>query len=198
MGSSFSPVLAVAHIMRDFHGPWFVSGGWAIDLFLGKVTREHSDIEIGIYRRDQHFLWHHLPEWTLEKAIQTPEGGKWVAWERAEELLLPVHQIRATRLHGECTEFEFFLNERDEMQWTSRRHAGLNRAAEEVAIPSFLDIPILSPEIQLLFKAKQTRHKDQADFERTLPAPSPTQVRWLTAALTQYHPEHPWIRMLAS
>lgn len=28
--------------------PWGVVGGWAIDLHLGAVTREHDDIEIGV------------------------------------------------------------------------------------------------------------------------------------------------------
>jgi hypothetical protein len=27
---------------------WYVVAGWAIDLFLGRVTRAHEDIEIGI------------------------------------------------------------------------------------------------------------------------------------------------------
>src|SRR5882724_11829263 len=28
--------------------PWYVAAGWAIDLFLGEVTRPHGDIEIGV------------------------------------------------------------------------------------------------------------------------------------------------------
>jgi hypothetical protein len=28
--------------------PWAVAGGWALDLFRGEVTREHSDLEIAV------------------------------------------------------------------------------------------------------------------------------------------------------
>ena len=28
--------------------PWYVAGGWAIDLFLGRTTREHADLEIAV------------------------------------------------------------------------------------------------------------------------------------------------------
>lgn len=91
MVSPFAPILTVAEIMRDFPSAWFVSGGWAIDLFLGQPTRSHFDIEIGIYRRDQQTIKRLLPEWNLEKSISTPTGGKWVPWTDGEELHLPIH-----------------------------------------------------------------------------------------------------------
>ena len=28
--------------------PWFVAGGWAIDLFLGTRTRDHEDLEVAV------------------------------------------------------------------------------------------------------------------------------------------------------
>ncbi len=49
----FALPLQVATLMRDFKPNWFIAGGWAIDLFLGKVTRPHQDIEIAIFRKDQ-------------------------------------------------------------------------------------------------------------------------------------------------
>src|SRR4051794_33243194 len=117
----FGPILEVAEIMRGFPAAWFVSGGWAIDLFLGEVTRSHSDIEIGIYRRDQQLLRAHLRGWSLSKAIACGDDGEWVSWLLGEELLLPVHQIKATRTDGEGREFEVFLNECSENDRISRR-----------------------------------------------------------------------------
>jgi len=34
--------LEVLHSLRQ---PWFVAGGWVIDLFLGRETRHHQDGE---------------------------------------------------------------------------------------------------------------------------------------------------------
>ncbi len=45
---SFKKCKYVSNIMSDFKQPWFFAGGWAIDLFLGKETRIHEDIEIGV------------------------------------------------------------------------------------------------------------------------------------------------------
>jgi len=193
MDLSFSTVRDFAQVMQGFGRPWFVSGGWAIDLFLGRATREHADVEIGVYRSDQNFLRAHLSGWALEKAIQTPEGGKWVPWQSNEELQLPIHQIKATCSRPGHGELEFFLNERIGTHWASRRHCGLMVPADDATMISFLQIPILAPQIQLLFKAKQTRPKDQADFECTLPRLKSAQIEWLTTALRKYHPAHPWI-----
>jgi Aminoglycoside-2''-adenylyltransferase len=192
MDASFDPVLAVAEVMRNYPCLWFVSGGWAIDLFLHRVTRDHSDIEIGIYRRDQDSIRQFLAGWSMEKVIQTAAGGKWFAWEENERLELPIHQARAKRLQPEPLEFELFLNEREETHWISRRHPEIIRPVDQVVLMSFLNIPILAPEIQLLFKAKQTRGKDQKDFENTLPHLSPNQRRWLAGALDRSYPNHPW------
>lgn len=76
MSQGFERILEVAGIMRGFPAPWFISGGWAIDLFLGEVTRAHSDIEIGIFRCDQGALWRQLRGWTLEKAVDSIGGRR--------------------------------------------------------------------------------------------------------------------------
>jgi hypothetical protein len=188
----FSPILRIADLMRGFGHPWFVAGGWAIDLFVDRVTRGHADIEIGIYRRDQGAIRDYFAGWSLEKAVD----GKWVCWEKGEELNLPVHQVKVNRAGEEPGEFEFFLNEGNETHWFSRRHEGLTRPLDEVKIMSVIGIPILAPEIQLLFKAKQTRPKDRADFEIALPLLEPARRKWLADALRRYHPEHEWVKAI--
>jgi hypothetical protein len=193
MDEPFKPILDACSLMRGFPAPWFVSGGWAIDLFLDRVTRRHSDIEIGIFRRDQSSLWQHLPDWSFEKCIDSSAGGTWAAWDRSEELRLPVHQIRVTRPRASPPEFEFFLNECAGAHWLSRRHHGLTRPLSQVTMICPPGIPVLVPEIQLLFKAKQTRRKDRADFDAALPRLSRTQREWLATSLCEYHPEHEWI-----
>jgi hypothetical protein len=198
MNEGFEPILEVARIMRGFPAPWFVSGGWAIDLFLGEVTRAHSDIEIGIFRRDQQALRRQLPDWKFEKAVDSGDGGEWVPWEMNEELRLPVHQVKATRRNGGFSEIEFFLNERSDTHWISRRHAGLARAVSEAIFISALKVPALVPEIQLLFKAKYDRPKDRADLDMALRRLNSTQREWLARALSEHHRGHAWIEVIAA
>ena len=46
-------VFAVCRFMAGFPGPWWLGGGWAIDIWAGAPSREHEDIEICVLRRDQ-------------------------------------------------------------------------------------------------------------------------------------------------
>ena len=45
-----------------------IAGGWAIDLFLGRQTRPHHDLDIQILRRDQAALRGLLADWDLHLA----------------------------------------------------------------------------------------------------------------------------------
>src|SRR5437868_2447109 len=142
---SFERIVAVATMMEGFPGPWFVSGGWAIDLFVGRVTREHEDREVGIFRQDQQALREHLSGRALFKAITGPDGGEWVTWAEGEALELPVHQIlaRPAGMGAPATEqdrcpdeFEFFLNEAADGVWRCRRNLAITRPAKEIYLTS--------------------------------------------------------------
>jgi hypothetical protein len=43
---SFEQCHRITSFMSGFNKPCFFAGGWAIDLFIGKQTRPHQDIEI--------------------------------------------------------------------------------------------------------------------------------------------------------
>jgi hypothetical protein len=49
-------------------------------------------------------------------------------------------------------------------------------------------IPYLAPELVLLFKAKHVRHKDQADFDLTIPHLTRAQRSRLAELLAIVHP----------
>jgi hypothetical protein len=41
-----------AHVLSGAEVRWCVVGGWAIDLFVGRTTRDHEDLEIAVLRDD--------------------------------------------------------------------------------------------------------------------------------------------------
>jgi hypothetical protein len=57
-------------------------------------------------------------------------------------------------------------------------------------------IPYLAPEIQLLYKARGTREKDQRDFERVMERLGPDERSWLYDALSVVDPQHVWLTEL--
>ncbi len=64
---SFEQCQSITSLMESFNKTWFVAGGWAIDLFIGKETREHKDLEIALFRKDQLSLKEYLKEWDTNK-----------------------------------------------------------------------------------------------------------------------------------
>src|ERR1035437_283407 len=58
-------VSEVAELLKDLDCKWQFAGGFAIDLFLGKETRPHGDIDVLIQRNDQIVLQHCLSDWDL-------------------------------------------------------------------------------------------------------------------------------------
>src|SRR5580698_4288909 len=48
--------------------PWWIAGGWALDLFLGQETRPHGDIDVGIFRADAPVVCAMLADWDFFEA----------------------------------------------------------------------------------------------------------------------------------
>lgn len=123
---AFREPLTVAHLMNDFPHSWCIASGWAIDLFVNRISRLHKDVDIAIWRSDQ------------------------LALRTKEDAIVPLKSV-----------------------------------------------PILAPEIVLLYKAKNaSNQKNQSNFEVALPHLNDVQRTWLKTALSKVHPEHEWIDKL--
>jgi hypothetical protein len=171
---------------------WFIAGGWAIDLFLGRQTRHHTDLDLGIYRDDQLALQEFLSGWTLLKIV----NGENVQWCRGEQLSLPVHEIHAKASSSDTV--EILLAEKSESHWTYRRDPTITLPISSAVLTIQNGIRILAPEIVLLFKSKNPREQDQADFENVRPHLSVGQKQWLLDAIDQTNKTHSWMAKLAS
>jgi len=193
---AFEPVRKIAAIMHGFGKPWFVAGGWAVDLFLGRETRAHEDIEVSIFRRDQEAIWRQFSGWAMDKIVPggDPKRQPW----RGEWLRPPVHEIHAGRAGGELHEVEILLDEAWADTWRFRRNLAVSRPVAEIGLRNVEGIPFLAPEIVLLYKAKDPRPHDEQDFRCALPALDEPRRRWLEEALRVAHPRHPWLDALAA
>jgi hypothetical protein len=187
------PIREVWEVMRGYDAPWFVGGGWAVDLFLGRQTRTHDDIDLVVFRDDQHRLREHLRAWQVMKVID----GTFDDWREDQWLALPVHEIHAYRPDAHPSKLEFLLNERYERQWVFRRSRRVTLDMSRLGSLTTDAIPVLCPEVVLLYKAKSVRPTDQHDFEMLHSLLDARQRQWLSAALRVCHPGHPWIACLS-
>jgi hypothetical protein len=193
--NGFAPVETVANDLQGFRSHWYVSGGWALDLFLDRVTRVHHDVDVVVPRSDQFALQDHL---TMRGwGLMTPWQGKLEAWPMHMRLEMPRHQIHAFR-EGRFIDFQ--LSDIEHGVWQYRRDPGICRSIERIGLKNKSDIPFLAPELVLLFKSKNTsgrdRPKDLPDFEKVHPHLEPERRAWLLWALTATDPAHPWIEQL--
>ncbi|MDW0118269.1 hypothetical protein QTL97_15150 [Sporosarcina thermotolerans] len=180
----------VADWMEEYKKPWGIAGGWAIDLFIENQSRKHSDIEIAISREDQHSMRNHLTGWKFDKVV----SGELTNWGH-ETLELPIHELHGKNLNsGDALEVLF--NEFEEGKWVFRREPQITYPASSTFLISNAGIPFLNPIIVLLYKAKNTREKDYADFKVVKDSLKVQDKKWLCHALEIHVPGHPWISEL--
>ena len=179
-------------LLSAVRAPWSVAGGWALDLYLGKVTRPHKDLDIGIFRRNVAMVLAALPGWEFFEAkdgVLTPLATGSVP--RAE-----VNSLWCKRLSAARWELELMLDESDGEFWVFRRDPRIRRPLSSTIQRNPEGIAYLAPEIQLLYKARATRAEDQADFSQVVPHLPRDAQSWLRESLMRTDPAHPWISVL--
>lgn len=177
---------------------WYVVAGWALDLFCGKQTRAHDDIEIGVPAAGFPAIRAALADFDCEVVGSTADGEQGYRWPIDSPAFGEHFQTWFREPNFGVYRLDVFRDPHDGDTWICRRDASIRLAYDDLIVRSEQGIPYMSPEIVLLFKAKRTREKDHADFIRTLPALSDDQITWLRRALERVHPDHEWIHQLDS
>jgi hypothetical protein len=79
--------------------------------------------------------------------------------------------------------------------WVFRRDERIRAPRDFMISPG--PIPHLKPHGVLFYKAKAARPKDVADLAVATPLLTPDQRNWLIETLSEIHPGHAWIGVLA-
>ncbi len=181
----------VRDLFANFQRPWFIAGGWAIDLWLGRKTREHADIDIAVLRADQVPLRGFLRGWSFQ-FIKDRQRVDWIESNRVD---LPFHEIHAFNPNSGQT-LEVLLNESTERQWVYRRNFSVTCPLETMGRTTEHGIPFLNPAIVLLYKSKSPTEKDYHDFDAAVDLLDGPDREWLKNALKICHPQHAWLDRL--
>ncbi len=209
----------IADVMSTYRHPWALAGGWAVDTWLSRITRDHGDVDLAVF--DQLALHEHFGGWQLIGHEQTKENAGADLWD-GRTLVLPAH------LHGRPLEMSGPLPERfdpagarllfpEDGFWLDIQlveRAGRDWVLNSeplVAMPlagcireSGWGLPTVAPEVIIFFKAtlyvgtkNHLRPTDEADFVALLPLLTSEQRGWLREAVSRvYVGEHPWVRRL--
>lgn len=172
--------------------PWWVAGGWALDLFVGEQTRPHADLDVGVLRRDISAVVQHLSSWEFFEA----SGGRLVRLGTGAIPRPYVNSLWCRPAGSPLWTLELMLDHSDNGQWLFRRQPQISRPLSTIIHRSVDEIPFLAPEIQLLYKAQSPRPQDHADFNRVAPLLEAEGRKWLRDGLRTCNARHEWIRSL--
>jgi hypothetical protein len=182
----------VARRLAGVRAPWYIAAGWAIDLFLGRQTREHEDLEIAVPRSRLSDVFDALGDveyFAVGSGRATPIASAPEQPESSHQTWIRERDMGLWRL-------DVFSEPADGDTWICRRDERIRLPYSHVIERTADAIPYGRPEIVLLFKAKHVREKDDRDFEAVLPRLDATRRQWLADAVGIVHPGHRWLRAL--
>ncbi|MER5510044.1 hypothetical protein ABT052_32620 [Streptomyces sp. NPDC002766] len=177
----------VAERLAGVGTPWCVVAGWALDLFRGERSRPHGDLEIAVPAAGFAEVRDRFSEYAFDAVGR---GRIWA--EAGAEALAATHQTwLRDRASGRFL-FDVFREPHEGDTWICRRDESLRLPYDVIIERTAEGIPYLVPELVLLFKAKNTRPKDHADFDGVLPLLSQARRDALSKWLSRMRPGHPW------
>jgi hypothetical protein len=194
--------------MSAFRPGWSLCGGWAVDAWLGRQTRDHPDVDIAAFQDDQHAIFDHLAGWHLIAHDPQVADDSSEPWD-GRRLDLPAHiHARSPDARGRLPDhldapaqagfaLEVLLNERSGGDWIFSREPRIAVPLRRCVRQSAWGLPTLVPEVILFYKAKEPRPHDELDFLALLPHLTDEQRDWLRDAVSLVHPVHPWLTQLS-
>ena len=176
--------------MAGYPARWWVSGGLALELHVGRAWRRHDDTDIGICRDDAGHLSTVLAGWDIVVAA----NGELTPWDGG-----PLRRgARQNNLWCRRTpgpwELDIVVGEGDADRWVYRRDPMLALPWQRVVWRTSQGVPFLAPALQLLFKSVHVRPKDQTDADTVIPVLDPASIALLDLHLPR---EHPWAMQTA-
>jgi hypothetical protein len=181
---------ATVDLFRDAPCRWWIGGGRALELHLGRSWREHDDIDVGVVRRELAGARSVLAGWDLHVAA----AGQLTRWA-GQPLDAARHQnnLWCRRRGRGPWALDVTIAEGDDADWVYRRDPRLRVPWDAAVLRTADGVPYLAPELQLLFKARDRRPKDDVDASEVLPGLDAAR----RARLGELLPDgHPWQRII--
>jgi hypothetical protein len=181
-----------ARRLTGVEAPWYVAGGWALDLFLGGQRREHEDLEIGVPR--ERFGEFAAALGDVDLFVAGSDG----LWPLTETAMATHHQTWVRERATGKWRLDIFREQSEGDTWICRRDDRIRMPYRDLIRRSSEGIPFARPEVILLFKAKVARPKDEDDLAAVLPHLSEAARQWMIEALEMVHPGHAWMERVRS
>lgn len=181
---------AARHELDGCPARWWISGGHALERFVGHSWRAHDDLDVGIRRCDAGLVLTHLRDRGWEVVVAA--AGVLNPWDGGplDEAALQ-NNVWCRRAGGPWA-FDVTVGEGDDDAWVYRRDPTLRRPWDEAVLHRD-GVRFLAPELQLLFKSTNVRPKDTVDAQVVIPRLDAPRRAFLHDRLPD---DHPWRSLL--
>jgi len=180
---------AVADLLAEVPIRWWLSGGAALDRWLGRPIRERENIDVSVVSTDLAELVAHLPE-GFSAWVGGDDEEKPVAFADAPQDA----DLHPVLIRDEATgAWVLKINVEDgaPRAWMYKRDPRLTLPWSRAVI-DIDGIPTGAPEVQLVWKALRPRAEDTVDKDAVLPSLSEEAVSFYETALLRIHPHSTW------
>ncbi|MGU3422952.1 nucleotidyltransferase domain-containing protein [Methylobacterium sp. D54C] len=178
--------------LREVIVPWYVAGGWALDIWHGEQTRAHEDLEFVALHHDAD----HFRSVLQELDFFTVKDGVIENLPPLEPIPSDVWQVWGADMRRSIWRADLMIEQGTPDLWVYKRNPTIKMARSDAVLVNGKGIPYLAPMIILLFNAKHCRDKDRVDFELCLPKLSADEQNQLIIWLNDLHPNHEWLTPL--
>lgn len=204
--------------LSDMNVEWYLCGGFAIDAYLGKITRKHKDLDITVSFDNMKECIHYLKSkgWEIdapvgnqrlvpvEFALQNSElyfdniwcykkGADFIKTEKTDGVFKYMKFINREQTELDFIEVMFNKIEKGVFYYQKNHNITLNMHS---AFIKKGEISILAPEIVLLYKSRNCENSDyKHDFDMVINNLDKERYNWFINAMnTEYPKGHIWIK----
>ena len=178
---------AAAELLEPADTRWWLSGGVALDHWLGRPIRARRNTDVSTTPRQLARLVGGLP---ARYSVWVPADEDVIGWDEAAEDI----DLQPVRIHDDqegAWVLQVNVEDGTDAAWLYRRDPRLqlpwNRAVLDID-----GIPTGAPEAQLVWKALRPRPEDDIDKDAVLPELSEEAGAWFERAILTIHPHSNW------
>lgn len=180
----------VAGLLGPSEARWWLSGGAALDRWLGRQIRERENVDVSTIPQDLRPLLAVLP----------PRYSAWVSDGTEGEGMIPIADadedadLQPVLIRDDPADvWVLRVNVEDgaARAWMYRRDARLQLPWDRVVL-DIDGVPTGAPEVQLLWKCFSPRPEDDADKDAVMPHLSDEARAWWEQQLLRIHPHSSW------
>lgn len=175
-------------------GDWYIVGGWALDLWLGRSTRAHQDLEFSVSASECGRYRRHLSG----LAFFAAKDGRLTPLAPSQRLPDDIWQQWGADMACARWRVDMMVDRGTPELWIYKRDPSFSIPRLEAIRTTASGIRYLAPHLVLLFKAKSPREKDQHDFRMALAHLTALEKSQLTEWMRLFHPDHAWLAALRS